>query len=94
MPHCRGIRFLPRAVVGLLVAASSVVLAVPAPATAATDVTSGLVLRYDLNQTSGTAVADTSGNGRDGVLNGDASWSAGGLTLTPETTDSLSLTPL
>jgi hypothetical protein len=45
-------------------------------------VTTGLVLRYDLGQTSGTAVTDTSGNSRNGVLNGDASWSAaGGLTF-------------
>src|SRR3954454_10254577 len=82
MPRCRGIRLLPRAVVVMLVAASSVVMAGSSPATAATDVTSGVVVRYDLNQTSGTAVPDTSGNGRDGVLAGDTSWSsAGGLTL-------------
>ena len=81
MPHRRGIRLLPSAAVSLLLAAGSVVLSVPPPAAAA-DVTAGLVLRYDLNQTSGTAVSDTSGNGRDGVLNGDASWSSnGGLTL-------------
>ncbi|HST81878.1 MAG TPA: immunoglobulin-like domain-containing protein, partial [Kineosporiaceae bacterium] len=55
------------------------VLSVPPPAAA--DVTTDLVLRYDLSQTSGTTVADTSGNGRNGTLNGDASWSGGGLAL-------------
>src|SRR5690242_18951369 len=76
MPRRRGIRLLPRAVVPLLLAASSLVLV--GPPAAAADVTAGLVLRYDLSQTSGTAVTDASGNGRNGVLNGDASWSAAG----------------
>ncbi|HST84977.1 MAG TPA: LamG domain-containing protein, partial [Kineosporiaceae bacterium] len=79
MPRRRGIRLLPRAVVPLLLAASSLMLV--GPPAAAADVTAGLVLRYDLSQTSGTTVADTSGNGRDGTLNGDASWSGGGLAL-------------
>ena len=73
------IRMLPRAVAVLLFATTAA--AVPATAAAAADVTDGLVLRYDLNQTSGTAVPDTSGNGRDGVLSGDASWSPAGLSL-------------
>jgi Glycosyl hydrolases family 43/Concanavalin A-like lectin/glucanases superfamily len=78
-PRCRGILLLSRAAVLLLLGASFLVVSV-SPATA--DVTSGLVLRYDLNQTSGTTAPDTSGNGRDGVLEGDASWSPdGGLTL-------------
>ena len=47
-----------------------------APAVA--DVADGLVLRYDLTQTTGTAVPDSSGGGHDGTLAGDATWSAGG----------------
>src|SRR3954453_14072201 len=57
-----------------LLAGSLVLSAVPASA----DVTDGLVVRYDLDQSSGTTATDTSGNGRDGVLSGDASWSSGG----------------
>ena len=37
---------------------------------AAEDVTAGLVLRYDLAQTSGTTVTDSSGNGRDAHVGG------------------------
>ena len=50
-------------------------VALPAVAAAA-DVTDGLVLRYDLTQTTGHRGADASGNGRDGTLSGDATWSA------------------
>lgn len=48
---------------------------------AAEDVTAGLVLRYDLAQTSGTTVADSSGNGRNGTLVGGGTWSGSDLTL-------------
>ncbi|TDU83367.1 glycosyl hydrolase family 43 [Kribbella voronezhensis] len=48
---------------------------------AAEDVTAGLVLRYDLTQTSGTAVTDSSGNGRDGTLVGGGTWSGSDLAL-------------
>jgi beta-xylosidase len=69
--------------------ATSLVLAVLAgllltlpPAATAADVTDGLVLRYDLTQASGTVVADTSGNGRNGTLVGGGTWTgATGLTL-------------
>jgi len=74
----RGIRYLSRTAALLML--STAALALPA-APAVADVTTGLVLRYDLNQTSGTTVSDTSGNGRDGTLQGDASWSGGGLAL-------------
>ena len=79
-PLRRGIRHLTWSAVCLLAAAALVAPAAPA---AAADVTGGLVLRYDLDQTSGTAVPDTSGHGRDGTLHGDASWSpdGGGLVL-------------
>jgi hypothetical protein len=76
VPGRRGIRLLLRSAVSLLLVAGALVTS------AAADVTTGLVLRYDLSQTSGTAVTDTSGKGRDGVLQGDASWSPdGGLVL-------------
>ena len=49
---------------------------------AAADVTAGLVLRYDLTQTSGTVVADTSGNANNGTLVNGGTWTGGqGLTL-------------
>ncbi|GGM79855.1 family 43 glycosylhydrolase [Dactylosporangium sucinum] len=56
---------------------------VPAAAAAApADVTDGLLVRYDLNQTSGTTVIDTSGNGNNGTLNGGGTWTgANGLQL-------------
>src|SRR5690349_20334286 len=41
----------------------------------------GLVVRYDLAQSAGTTVVDTSGNGRDGTLSGDAVWQGGALSL-------------
>ncbi len=74
----RGIRYLSRSAALLMLVSAAIALPA-APASA--DVTNGLVLRYDLNQTTGTTVPDTSGNGRDGTLQGDASWSAGGLAL-------------
>ncbi len=49
---------------------------------AAADVTDGLVLRYDLTQTSGTTVTDSSGNGNNGTLSGGGTWTGEqGLTL-------------
>jgi beta-xylosidase len=44
-------------------------------------VSSGLVLRYGLDQTSGTTVKDSSGNNRDGALMGGGTWKDGSLTL-------------
>ncbi len=38
-------------------------------------------MHYKLDDTSGTTVKDSSGNGYDGTLSGDASWSAGSLNL-------------
>jgi beta-xylosidase/uncharacterized protein YjdB len=52
-------------------------LAIPAGPALAADVTGGLVLRYPLDATSGAVAADSSGNGRDGVVNGTATWTAG-----------------
>jgi len=45
------------------------------PARAADDVTAGLVLRYKLDEASGTVAADSSGHGRDGTVSGGATWS-------------------
>lgn len=53
---------------------------VAAPAQAA--LTDGLVLRYKLDETTGTTAADSSGNGRNGTVNGTATWGGGqGLAL-------------
>ena len=74
-------RLLAPATTVLALLAGLLALAPIAPAAAA-DVTDGLLLRYDLTQTSGTAVIDSSGNGRDGTLTGGGTWTGGtGLTL-------------
>ncbi|MFD5257320.1 family 43 glycosylhydrolase [Streptomyces bobili] len=52
-----------------------------APARAA-DITDGLALWYKLDATSGTVAADASGNGRNGTVNGTATWSGAGEGLT------------
>ena len=46
-------------------------LAAGAPAQAAID--DGLVLKYNLTEQTGTVAEDSSGNGRNGVISGDAS---------------------
>ncbi|MDT0484155.1 family 43 glycosylhydrolase [Streptomyces doebereineriae] len=48
---------------------------VPAQAADTADVTDGLALWYKLDGASGSTVADVSGNGRDGTVNGTADWS-------------------
>ncbi|GAA4818860.1 family 43 glycosylhydrolase [Nocardioides caeni] len=73
------LRRLPALLALALVGALLLLVPTARPALAA-DVTEGLVLRYDLDQTSGTTVADTSGNGRDGTLVG-GSWDGDGLAL-------------
>ena len=45
------------------------------------DVTDGLLLKYDLTQTSGTTVTDSSGNSRNGTLVGGATWTGSELSL-------------
>ena len=77
LPLKRG-RELVLAVVLALVGATFLTM----PGAAAADVTDGLLLRYDLTQTSGTTVTDTSGNGRDGTLTNGGTWTGdGGLVL-------------
>ncbi|WP_405539472.1 LamG domain-containing protein [Streptomyces sp. NBC_00075] len=58
------------AVLSLALAAGALTTAAPAQA----EITSGLLLRYKLDETSGTVAADSSGNGRNGTVNGTASW--------------------
>ncbi|GGM20941.1 hypothetical protein GCM10011608_01910 [Micromonospora sonchi] len=70
----------PRRLTSQLVAAVTIALtagllpATPARAAPAADVTAGLVLRYDLDQSAGTTVTDTSGHGRHGTLIGGGTW--------------------
>ncbi|MEU3619728.1 LamG domain-containing protein [Streptomyces sp. NPDC006872] len=52
-------------------------LTTAAPAQA--DIGDGLVLRYKLDETSGTVAHDSSGNGRDGTVNGTTGWDGPGM---------------
>lgn len=80
MPHLpTAVRRLPTLLTLALVGGLLLLVPMARPALAA-DVTDGLVLRYDLDQASGTTVTDSSGNGRDGTLVG-GSWGGGVLTL-------------
>ncbi|WP_079028226.1 family 43 glycosylhydrolase [Streptomyces stelliscabiei] len=54
----------------------------PAAPARAAEITDGLALWYKLDATSGTVAADSSGNGRDGTVNGTAGWSGSGEGLT------------
>ena len=80
MPHLpTAVRRLPTLLTLALVGGLLLLVPMARPALAA-DVTDGLVLRYDLDQASGTTVNDSSGDGRDGTLVG-GSWGGGVLTL-------------
>ncbi|MGW0584486.1 LamG domain-containing protein, partial [Streptomyces sp. NPDC002920] len=57
-------------VLSLAIAAGVLTTAAPAQA----EITSGLLLRYKLDETSGTVAHDASGHGRDGTVNGTADW--------------------
>src|SRR5688572_6958223 len=59
-----------------VVAAASFMAGVVGPAAPAqaAEITDGLALWYKLDATSGTVAADASGNGRNGTVNGTASW--------------------
>src|SRR5687768_2407360 len=85
LPTSRGIT-AARTLVGtmLLALLGGLLLVAPsgAAAAAAAEVTDGLVLRYDLTQTTGTTVTDSSGNGNHGTLTGGGTWTGEqGLTL-------------
>lgn len=73
------LRRLPALLALALTAGLLLLVPMARPAVAA-DVTDGLVLRYDLDQASGTTVTDSSGNGRDGTLVG-GTWGGGVLAL-------------
>ncbi|MER6961789.1 LamG domain-containing protein [Streptomyces sp. NPDC000618] len=55
-----------------LVAAAGAALTTAAPAQA--EISNGLVLRYKLDETTGTVAHDSSGHGRDGTVNGTTVW--------------------
>jgi beta-xylosidase len=76
----RGRKAAARAVLAVL-AATVLVLPGHAAAMAAADLTTGLVLSYDLTQASGTTVTDSSGHGRDGTLAGGGTWTGSSLSL-------------
>lgn len=61
------------AVMGVAVTSAGLA-AMPA---SASDVSTGLVAWYKLDETSGTAAADSSGNGRNATVAGTASWNSG-----------------
>ncbi|WP_245848353.1 immunoglobulin-like domain-containing protein [Lentzea kentuckyensis] len=64
------------------VAVTSAGLGISVTTSSAATLDDGLVVHYDLTQPTGTAVADTSGFGRDGTLAGDTTWlGAEGLRL-------------
>ncbi|MGW0575353.1 LamG domain-containing protein [Streptomyces sp. NPDC002920] len=54
----------------VLVAGATLTAATPAQA----EITSGLLLRYKLDETSGTVAADSSGHGLNATVNGTATW--------------------
>ncbi|MGN9763359.1 family 43 glycosylhydrolase, partial [Streptomyces sp. SD31] len=54
----------------------------PAVPAQAAEITDGLALWYKLDATSGTVAVDSSGNGRNGTVNGTAGWSGTGEGLT------------
>ncbi|GGK78367.1 family 43 glycosylhydrolase [Streptomyces flaveus] len=63
---------------GLTAASLFLGLAGPVTPVQAAEITDGLALWYKLDATSGTAVADASGNGRNGTVSGTANWSGSG----------------
>ncbi|MFJ3780006.1 LamG domain-containing protein [Streptomyces sp. NPDC090075] len=65
-------RRLSAGVLAALVLASGVALTTAAPAQAT--INDGLMLRYKLDEASGTVVHDASGQGHDGTVNGTADW--------------------
>ncbi|GEL95818.1 immunoglobulin-like domain-containing protein [Cellulomonas composti] len=74
---------LPRAAAAALttlalVAATVATAMAPAAAEAPSD---HLVAHYEIDETSGSVVADSSGNGHDGTVVGASGWAAGGLQL-------------
>jgi GH43 family beta-xylosidase len=75
-------RFLPGAPAAVAAASLLVGVVGPAAPAQAAEITDGLALWYKLDATSGTMAVDASGNGRNGTVNGTASWSGAGEGLT------------
>ncbi|MET7703782.1 family 43 glycosylhydrolase [Streptomyces sp. NPDC005485] len=65
----------------LLALAGPAAPASAAPTAEAAEITDGLALWYKLDAASGSAVSDSSGNGRDGTVSGTADWSGSGQGL-------------
>ncbi|MFJ9565124.1 LamG domain-containing protein [Streptomyces fuscichromogenes] len=68
-------RWTSSGVVIALLALLAGLLSVATPARA--EISDGLLLRYKLDETSGTVAHDASGHGRDGTVNGTAGWGDG-----------------
>ncbi|MFI7412696.1 family 43 glycosylhydrolase [Streptomyces sp. NPDC049627] len=91
MPYIARVRSRARRRAGRLacLAAASLFLGLAAPAVPVqaaetagpAEITDGLALWYKLDAASGSTVADASGHGRDGTVNGTADWSATGQGL-------------
>jgi hypothetical protein len=70
------------ALVALVAVLAGLLVGLPGAASAAESPADELVLRYEFDQTTGTTVTDSSGNGREGTIMGGAAWdAAGGLTF-------------
>ncbi|MEU3617935.1 LamG domain-containing protein [Streptomyces sp. NPDC006872] len=72
---CRRMSAGTVAVLSLALATGALATAAPAQA----EITNGLVLRYKLDETSGTVAHDSSGHGRDGTVNGTTGWDGAGM---------------
>ncbi|WP_443060537.1 family 43 glycosylhydrolase [Streptomyces sp. NBC_00459] len=71
-------RSRPGALAAVAVASILAGIVGPAAPARAAEITDGLALWYKLDATSGTVAADASGHGRNGTVNGTASWSGAG----------------
>ncbi|MGW1667474.1 LamG domain-containing protein [Streptomyces sp. NPDC002324] len=70
-------RRMSAALVAVSLALVAGVLTTASPAQA--EITDGLLLRYKLDETSGTVAHDSSGQGRDGTVNGTVDWDGDGM---------------
>jgi beta-xylosidase len=76
-------RIPSRTVISAILSVAATMAMILGVATAAhADVTSGLILKYDLTQSNGTTITDASGSGNNGTLVGAGTWAgADGLAL-------------
>lgn len=68
---------ISRAVIAAAISVAVTSAGLAAVPASASDVSTGLVAWYKLDETSGTAAADSSGNGRNATVTGTASWNSG-----------------